>query len=160
MKSSLFLFAALAINTISVQADDRSSRSSTLPKFLQRFDTNEDGTIDEEERQAIRELRAKMSEERRNSIDTDDDGKISKAEIKAARTALREKIDARRLEKFHEIAGEDGLISAEEYAAIPGVSRLPDFVFEAIFDRLDQDDSGDISSEEFFNRLRKHQGQD
>ena len=157
MKVKFTLIAALALTSSFAQAGDRSIGDGTLPEFLQQFDTNEDGKIDEEERQAIRDLRSKMREERRNSIDTDGDGEISADEIKAAREALRAKIEERRLEKFNEIAGEDELISKEEYSAIPGVDRLPDFMFDAIFDRLDADDSGDISSEEFFHRLRRHQ---
>jgi len=156
MKIKFTLIAALMATGSLAFAGDRSIGDGTLPEFLQQFDTNEDGEIDEEERQAIRDLRAKMREERRNSIDTDGDGKISREEIEAARDELRAKIQERRLTKFNEIAGEDRLISKEEYATIPGANRLPDFIFDAIFDRLDRDDSGDISAEEFFHRLRHH----
>lgn len=156
MKAKFTLIAALALTSSFAQAGDRSIGDGTLPEFLQQFDTNDDGKIDEEERQAIRDLRAKMREERRNSIDTDGDGEISADEITAARDTLRAKIEERRIEKFNEIAGEDELISKEEYSAIPGVDRLPDFMFEAIFDRLDDDDDDRISSEEFFHRLRRH----
>lgn len=156
MKLKYTLILAIFATSGFAQAGDRSIGDGTLPEFLEQFDTNEDGIIDEEERQAIRDLRAKMREERRNSIDTDGDGKISREEIEAAREAMRQKIEERRLEKFNEIAGEDGLISPEEYATIPGVERLPEAIQEAIFARLDADESGDISSEEFFHRLRRH----
>ncbi len=159
MKSTSFATAAFLLglfSPLSAQAEDRAIGEGTLPQFLQQFDTNEDGRIDEEERQAIRDLRTQMREERRNSIDRDGDGQISAEEIEAARAALREQIEARRMEKFTEIAGEDGLISPEEYSQIPGMNRLPDFIFDAIFDRLDADDSGDITLEEFFQRLRRH----
>ena len=140
-----------------IQAQDRTTRERTLPKFLQQFDTNEDGKIDEEERQAIRDLRSKLREERRNSIDTDEDGEITRDEIDTARMILRSQIEERRLEKFNSIAGEDGLINRQEYATIPGVDRLPDFIFDAIFDRLDLDNSGEISADEFSRPLRRHQ---
>jgi Ca2+-binding EF-hand superfamily protein len=156
MKFKFTLITALMATGSFSFAGDRSIGDGTLPEFLQQFDTNEDGQIDEEERQAVRDLRAKMREERRNSIDTDGDGQIGPEEIEAAREELRSKIEERRLTKFNEIAGEDDLISKEEYATIPGIDRLPDFIFDAIFDRLDRDDSGDISSEEFFQRLRDH----
>ena len=151
MKMTHILISALTLSSLVAQTADRP-----LPEFLQQFDTNEDGTIDEEERQAIRDLRDKMREENRTSIDLDNDGETSAEEVKAARADLRAKISARRLEKFKEIAGKDSLISKEEYAAIPGVNRLPNFVFDAIFDRLDLDQSGEISSKEFFKGLRKH----
>ena len=151
MKTSTSLIAALSLTSLSLQAGD-----DVLPKFLQQFDTNADRTIDEEERQAITDLRAKMREDRTNSIDTDNNGDITDEEIATARTALLKQIEARRAEKFREIAGDDEVISEAEYSAIPGMDRLPDYVFEAIFDRLDADKSGDISSEEFSQRLRKH----
>ncbi len=149
------LFAFTAI-TSPVIADERVFGDGSLPEFLQQFDTNNDGEIDEEERQAIRDLRAKMREHQKKSIDLNEDGEVSPAEIEVAREALRIKIEERRLAKFSSIAGEDGLISREEYATIPGIDRLPDFVFDAIWGRLDIDGSGDITAGEFLNRLRAH----
>ena len=130
--------------------------NGSLPAFLKHFDTNSDGLIDEEERQAIRDLRAKLREKKRTSIDLDQDGKISENEIMMARAALREQIDHRRLQKFSSIAGEDNRISREEYLTIPGVRSLPDFIFEAVWSRLDTDGSGHVSTEEFLSRLLKH----
>jgi Ca2+-binding EF-hand superfamily protein len=130
--------------------------NGSLPAFLKHFDTNSDGLIDEEERQAIRDLRGKLREKKRTSIDLDQDGKISENEIMMARAALREQIDHRRLQKFSSIAGEDNRISREEYLTIPGVRSLPDFIFEAVWSRLDTDGSGHVSPEEFLSRLLKH----
>lgn len=130
--------------------------NGSLPAFLKHFDTNSDGLIDEEERQAIRDLRAKLREKKRTSIDLDQDGKISENEIMMARAALREQIDHRRLQKFSSIAGEDNRISREEYLTIPGVRSLPDFIFEAVWSRLDTDGNGHVSPEEFLSRLLKH----
>jgi Ca2+-binding EF-hand superfamily protein len=146
----------LAVIAPSAFANEKVFGDGSLPDFLKHFDTNSDGVIDEEERQAIRDLRAKLREEKRTSIDLDRDGQISKDEIAIARTALREQIEQRRLEKFSSIAGEDDLISPEEYTTIPGVSTLPDFIFDAIWSRLDTDGSGDISPDEFLQRLRSH----
>ena len=152
---SLIALAAIA-GAATAHADDKTIGDGTLPEFLQQFDTNEDGTIDEEERQAIRDYRQKLREERRASIDTDGDGEISAEEIQAARDAIRAKIEERRNERFAEIAGEDELIDNDEFLTIPGISRLPEFIQEALFSRLDSDESGGISSEEFSFRLRRH----
>lgn len=127
-----------------------------LPEFLQRFDTNNDDQIDEEERQAIRDLRSRLREEKRQSIDLNNDGDISAGEIREARQIIREKIEQRRLEKFLSIAGEDSLISPTEYAAIPGIAQFPDRVFEAIWTHLDVDGDEFISFAEFSGVLRLH----
>ncbi len=156
MKTKLTLMAAILSGLSPALAGDKPIGGGALPEFLQQFDTNGDGHIDEEERQAIRDLRNKLREERRNSIDADGDGNTSPEEIQAARDAIRARIEERRLKQFNSIAGEDGLISKEEYATIPGIDRLPDFIFDAIFNRLDRDDSGAIDSDEFFHRLRRH----
>ena len=150
------LLLLLILIASSAFAKEKVFGDGSLPDFLKHFDTNSDGVIDEEERQAIRDLRAKLREEKRTSIDLNRDGRISKDEIAVARAALREQIEQRRLEKFSSIAGEDDLISPAEYTTIPGVSTLPDFIFDAIWSRLDTDGSGDISPDEFLQRLRSH----
>ena len=155
MKKTLSLLAAFVGGALIAPAEDRPS-GDPLPRFLKQFDTNEDGVIDEEERQAIADLRSNLRELSRKSIDTNQDGRIKREEVEAAREILRMKIDERRLEMFQSIAGEDELMTIEEYATIPGSENLPDFVFEGIFDRLDTDGSGDISVEEFLHRLKPH----
>lgn len=128
-----------------------------LPQFLQRFDTNNDDQIDEEERQAIRDLRSSLRDKNRQSIDLDNDGVISPEEIEAARETIRIRIEERRQAKFNSIAGEDKLISPSEYSAIPGIDQLPDSAFQLIWNHLDADSSGDISQEEFMGTLRLHE---
>ena len=143
------IFTLLLITiAASAFAKEKVFGNGSLPAFLKHFDTNSDGLIDEEERQAIRDLRAKLREKKRTSIDLDQDGKISENEIVMARAALREQIDHRRLQKFSSIAGEDNRISREEYLTIPGVRSLPDFIFEAVWSRLDTDGSGHVSFSE------------
>lgn len=156
MHLTIYRFFALAAITTLVIADDRLFGNGSLPDFLRQLDTNKDGEIDEEERQAIRDLREKMRQHQKKSLDLNEDGEISPSEIASAREALRIKIEERRLAKFTAIAGEDGLISREEYATIPGIDSLPDFVFDAIWGRLDVDGSGDVTASEFLNRLRRH----
>jgi Ca2+-binding EF-hand superfamily protein len=137
-------------------AQVQETHEKSLPDFLKRFDTNEDGKIDEEERQAIADLRAKLHSEKQKSIDSNLDGQIQKSEVEFARRILRSKIDERRQQKFREIAGEDNLISRDEFATIPGSETLPEFISSAIFEHLDTDDSGEISFGEFLGKLRDH----
>jgi Ca2+-binding EF-hand superfamily protein len=127
-----------------------------LPEFLQRFDTNNDDQIDEEERQAIRDLRSALRQEKRQSIDADGDGTISSPEIASARKTIRARIEERRRRKFALVAGEDGMISPSEYAALPGIEQFPEEVFEAIWSHLDLNQDGLVSLAEFTGTLRLH----
>ena len=58
--------------------------NGTLPEFLVKYDLNEDGVLDEEERQAAKDARKNRAKERRALWDTDEDGEISKEEREAA----------------------------------------------------------------------------
>lgn len=158
---------ALAFGTSAI-ARERSFGDG-LPSFLQDFDVDENGTIDEEERQAIkdkiaarREERAAARAERNAELDTDGDGEVSREERAAAREAAREellaKIEAKRVERFAEAAGEDDPenISLEEFSAIPGMDRLGEERVAAIFERMDADESGGVDIEEFNSRLHFH----
>lgn len=150
------IITALAGSVTIAQAGDKGIGDGTLPEFLQDFDTNGDGEIDAEERQAIKELREERRKERRDAIDTNDDGEISEEEREAARAALRERIEARRAEHFAKIAGEDGLLTKEEFEAIPALADTPQEIIDAMFARLDEDGDGEVTLEEFTSRLRRH----
>ena len=154
--AQIAIVTALVGSITAAQAGDKRVGDGTLPEFLQQFDTNEDGKIDAEERQAIRELRDERRKERRAAIDTDGDGKISAEEKKAAHAAIRERIEDRRAERFAEIAGDDGLLTREEFGGIPGLANIPEEIADAMFARLDADKSGDVTLEEFNSRLRRH----
>lgn len=153
---NILITGALLGGTSLAQADDKTFGDGTLPEFLQQYDVNEDGKIDEEERQAIKEARKAARDERRAEIDTDGDGEISSEEREAAREAIRERIEAKRAEKFAELAGEDGLLSPEEFAAIPALANVDAERVASLFARLDADESGDVTLEEFNLRLRRH----
>ena len=77
-------------------------------KRMQRFDTDGDGKISDEERQAARET---WKAKRLEKYDTDGDGQISDEERMAAREAWK----AKRLEKYD--TDGDGQISDEEREA-------------------------------------------
>lgn len=129
----------------------------TLPGFLEKFDLNKDHRIDEEERQAIRDLRIEMRRKNQESVDLDNDGTISKKELDTARDSLLVKIQRRREEKFLSIAGVDALISPAEYQGIPGIEFLSDSAFQEVWSHLDLDEDDFVSFEEFTNVLRNHQ---
>ena len=157
MKLKQIAIATAFVGSISLaQAGDKGIGDGTLPEFLQQFDTNDDGIIDAEERQAIKDLRDERRQERRDAIDTNDDGEISDEEREAARAAIRERIEARRAEHFAKIAGEDGLLTKEEFAAIPALADTPQEIIDAMFARLDEDEDGNVTLEEFNSRLRRH----
>ena len=123
---------------------DRTFGDGKLPEILAQFDLNEDGKIDEEERQAAKEARRAARAERRAErvaeFDTDGDGELSDEEKEAARDARRDALQAKREEKFAEIAGDDGCLDSDEFAALaPFENRDPERV-ASIFERLDADE--------------------
>ncbi|MDA7917908.1 EF-hand domain-containing protein, partial [bacterium] len=144
------------LSMLLVNADGKSFGNGQLPEYLRKFDANKDGHLDEEERQAIKALRKKARNDLRTEIDMDGDGRISRVEIQAAAELVRVQISERRAEQFTEIAGEDGVISRDEFALIPGLSRVPEERSSSIFARLDADESGAISLDEFIANLRNH----
>ena len=52
MKKESILFASYLLGSVFAQDLNKSFGDGTLPEFLMRYDVNEDGIIDEEERQA------------------------------------------------------------------------------------------------------------
>jgi Ca2+-binding EF-hand superfamily protein len=132
------------------------SAPARLTWFLKLFDADGNGVLDEEERQAAKEYLRKKREEVIAEWDKDGDGKLSGKEIAALRQHIREKIRAKRYERFLEIAGEDKLISEEEFAAMPVFAeRDPDKVAK-LFGFLDRDDDGQLSFREFLLHFRRH----
>ena len=154
------LAIALGIGIATTIAGHRTFGDGKLPEILEQFDLNEDGVIDEEERQAAKEARRAARSERRAEhiaeFDTDGDGELSDEEKEAARDARRAALQAKREEKFAEIAGEDGCLDPEEFAALPPFEGKDPERVAGIFDRLDADEGGCVSLEEFSARLRNH----
>ena len=157
--SYVSLLAVFAMSChIATADDDKTFGNGVLPDFLAQYDANDDGIIDEEERQAIKAARAAARAERIAEFDIDGSGNLSTEEKAAGKEAVRARIEVRRAEKFNEIAGEDALISAGELAAVPGLEGTSAARLAKLFQRLDADGSGDISLEEFTARLRDHRG--
>ena len=161
MKLNYLALASLTLGIGLANADrDRTFGNGELPEMLEQFDLNEDGAIDEEERQAAKEARRAARAERREAhiaeFDTDGDGELSDEEREGARDARRAALQERREEKFAEIAGEDGCLDADEFAALPPLEGRNAERVAAIFGRLDSDEDECISLEEFTARLRHH----
>lgn len=127
-----------------------------LTATLKLFDVDGNGKLDEEERLAAKDALAKKREEIIAEWDKDGDGKLSRTELAAFRKDLIEKIQANRLAKFLEVAGEDELISAEEFAALPAFEgRAADKVTK-LFNALDRDKSTKLTFVEFARSFRTH----
>ena len=154
------LAIALGIGIATTIAGHRTFGDGKLPEILEQFDLNEDGVIDEEERQAAKEARRAARAERRAEhiaeFDTDADGELSDEEKEAAREARRAALQAKREEKFAEIAGEDGSLDLDEFAALAPFEGADPERVAGIFARLDEDEDGAVTLEEFGSRLRHH----
>ena len=163
--------SSLLISAVMADQIAKSFGDGTLPEFLTKYDVNEDGSIDEEERQAIKEERKAARAGRLARIDTDGDGKISSdergllreqsiagraEERELLRESLRKRIIAKRAENFTEIAGDDGHLSLEEMAELKPFQHVSEERIASIFARLDADESGHVTLEEFNMRLRDH----
>jgi Ca2+-binding EF-hand superfamily protein len=144
--------SSLLISAVMANHNAKSFGDGTLPEFLAKYDVNEDGSIDEEERQAIKEERQAARAGRRAKIDIDGDGKISLDQ----RELLRKRIIAKRAEKFTEIAGDDGVLSLTEMTDLKAFQNMPEERLTSLFARLDADNSGEVNLAEFNMRLRDH----
>ena len=135
------------------QQQKRFGDSTCLPAYLAQYDVNGDGVISEEEKQVMDLARDQIQKKLRTDWDTNGDGKISDQERTQAKDRLRDMITECRTTRFQEAdLDSDGVLSYEEFILLPGMAKKlvdkPDVVV-AIFDRLDTDDSGAISIEEF-----------
>lgn len=144
MKTQL-LIAAIAAGIVATSA---SAQERQAPLSFDDFDTNGDGVIAADEFQSPQSmLFARM--------DTNGDGALTQEELEASgmeRIAARASAAVERLD-----TNEDGAISEAEFSV---TRRGPSP--ERMFDRLDADDSGDVSAEEFAeaqDKMRKMRGE-
>ncbi len=143
------------------QQQKRFGDATCLPAYLAQYDVNGDGVINEEERQVMEQARDQIRKQLRTDWDADGDGVISDQERDQARTRLRDMITENRTARFWEAESdedEDEVLSYEEFILLPGMANKvvdkPELV-AAIFDRLDADDSGGISLEEFLAAVKQ-----
>ena len=146
----------LAIGGLSTSMAKPALRPVRLTALLKMFDIDGNGKLDEEERIAAKDDLAKQREEIVAEWDKDGDGKLSRSEMAAFRKSVRDKIHANRLAKFLEVAGEDELISPEEFAALPSFAEREAEKVTKLFNALDRDKSGQLTFVEFSRTFRSH----
>ena len=151
MKYTLSTISALLALCLTGYAQQKKTfGDSTLPEFLKQYDSNHDGVLDEEERQAMKDAML----EKQAQWDTDGDGKLSPAEIEAMREALRAKVEERRTSHFAEVAGSDGKLSLEEFLSLEAFAGKDPTAATDLFNMMDTDDDGYVTEAEFTARLR------
>lgn len=144
-----------------VQQQKRFGDGTGLPAYLSHYDVNNDGVIDEEERQVMEQARDQIRKKLRTDWDTNGDGVIGDQEREQAKTRLRDMITECRVTRFWEAESDtdsDEALSYEEFILLPGMAKKlaekPDVV-QAIFDRLDTDDNGTVSLDEFLAAVKQ-----
>ena len=146
---------------------EKTFGNGTLPVAVALYDLNEDGRLDKEEALAMRDARkaarAAKAEAKGNSgdfgaVDTDDDGDTVPTEEEkfAAREAAKAAVAERRAARFGEVAGDNGQLELEEFATLPPLKNATEERVASVFARLDADEDGHVTLEEFTARLRKY----
>lgn len=159
MKTPLFLALMLAgAPALYAQAPSKTFSDGTLPEALRQFDVDGNGVLDEEERQAAMAARDAKLSDRLSRWDTDNDGVISEAEKEAAKAAIAARILEARKARFAALAGEDGVLSLEEFSTLPALATRTAEQIASIFGFLDTDKNGSVSLDEFLARLTRHPG--
>ncbi|RYD32335.1 MAG: hypothetical protein EOP87_13040 [Verrucomicrobiaceae bacterium] len=121
--------------------------STSAPAFL---DVNGDGVISESERQAYEEARANARVSGGEKWDSNHDGTVDEGERQAAVAILKGRMDSKVASLFLDLAGEDEMLTLDEFATLPRFAKTPPQVAGNLFNRLDVDQDGYVSLVEFF----------
>ena len=141
----------LAIVAISVSHAAPPGLQTGIPAFL---DTDGDGKISEAERQAFAESRAAArSSGGPKNWDTNGDGTIDEEERLAAVVTLKTRLETKLASLFLDLAGDDSLLTLEEFATLPQFKNVPPQTAANLFNLLDTDDDGFVTVAEFFKGI-------
>jgi hypothetical protein len=143
----LFILAALA----GVAYAGPPPLTSGIPSFL---DTDGDGRISLEEREAFIELRKEARGGGAPDLDLDGDGAIDGLERAAAVAAIQAKMNAKRAELFTKIAGADEVLTLADFSALTPFANVPPLIVAALFDLLDIDGDNEVTLAEFLAGIR------
>ena len=169
-----YLFLCLLILPVTGLAQERTFGTGTLSEFLSLYDVDDSGGLSPEELKALSadrknsknsksngKQRGNSSKNRvarvKNRWDTDGDGKISHSEREAAKSAIRNQIEARRALRFDEVDNNsDGFLTLAEFNSISAVGEVNEArpgVSEELYYNLDLDDDGKVSKQEFLRKI-------
>ena len=139
------------------QGGERTFGNGTLSEYLSIYDVDNSGGLSEEELQSLRADRKDRQQRLRNRWDLNRDGRISGEEREAAKAAIRRQIEARRLQRFSEVdLNKDRVLSPAEFNQISAVSDANNAspgLASRLFNNLDSDKNGTISTREFLLKL-------
>lgn len=148
MKQCLIALALLTGAAVAAPSPG-SPAAGNIPDWL---DTDGDGMISELERQTFADARRDAVAGLIEELDTSGDGIIDDDERDAAIAALKARAEQKLRNLFMAVAGDDGELTFDDFAAIPPVEHLPEELAQAIFIFLGGDD-GVVTEEEFLDAI-------
>ena len=135
--------AFAALSGVVIAGPDRAGFTAP-PSWV---DMDNSGEIDEEERAAFIQARKDAAKALADQADANDDGEVDEEERQNMIAAMRANVEAKRCELFEAVAGEDGVLSLEEFSSTHPVDKLPDQVVSRLFGLLDTTGGGDAGDE-------------